>query len=42
MNGVSAKLGGMKTHHWLWVLVGLEVAVLVFLRVGVFARYHGG
>ena len=31
---------GMSTHHWLWVLVALEVAVLVVLRGVVLLAGH--
>ncbi len=34
--------GGMPTHYWLWILVALELGFLFFLRLGPFARYHGG
>ena len=33
---------GMSTHHWLWILVALEVGTLVVLRGVVFKNYHGG
>ncbi len=32
----------MPTHYWLWILVALELGFLFFLRLGPFARYHGG
>jgi hypothetical protein len=32
----------MGTHHWLWVLVALELGFLVVLRKVVFKSYHGG
>lgn len=32
----------MSTHHWLWILVALEVGTLVVLRGVVFKNYHGG
>lgn len=34
-------VGKLGAHHWLWVLVALEVGILVLLRVQ-FRRYHGG
>lgn len=37
----SSGLQGMRTHHWLWVLVAIEIAALVFMRMS-FRRYHGG
>lgn len=37
-----AGVGGMQVHHWLWVLVAIELGFLFFLRLGPFARYHGG
>ena len=41
--GPSASGGsGMSTHHWLWVLVALEVGILVVLRGVVFKSYHAG
>jgi hypothetical protein len=39
----SASTGsGLGVHHWLWILVGLEIGLLVFLRAYVFKSYHGG
>lgn len=35
-------MGNMAVHHWLWVLVALELAALVALRVIVFKPYHAG
>jgi hypothetical protein len=32
---------GAQVHHYLWVLVALELAMLVWLRHA-FRRYHGG
>jgi hypothetical protein len=32
----------MGTHHWLWVLVFIEIGILVVLRGVVFKNYHGG
>ena len=29
-------------HHYLWVLVLLEIAALMALRMKVFRHYHGG
>jgi hypothetical protein len=41
--GPKVKSGaGMSTHHWLWVLVALELGILVVLRKVVFKSYHGG
>ena len=34
--------GKMAVHHWLWVLVLLEVGFLVAMRAIVFKNYHGG
>lgn len=31
----------LQTHHWLWLLVALEVGALVVLRY-LFRQYHGG
>jgi hypothetical protein len=33
--------GGFAVHHYLWALVLLEIAGLIFLRHA-FRRYHGG
>lgn len=38
----AGSMSNMRTHHWLWVLVALEIGALVLLRVVVFGRYHGG
>lgn len=38
-NGFSMK--GLRPHHWLWILVALEIGTLVLLRF-TFRRYHGG
>ena len=32
----------METHHWLWILVALEIGLLALLRGVVFKQYHGG
>ena len=32
----------METHHWLWILVVLEIGLLALLRGVVFKQYHGG
>lgn len=32
----------LSTHHYLWILVALEIGVLVLMRVVVFRHYHGG
>jgi hypothetical protein len=32
----------MGVHHWLWVLVAIELGILVLLRKIVFKSYHGG
>jgi hypothetical protein len=37
--GVNTQL---QTHHFLWILVALEVGALIFFRAYVFKRYHGG
>lgn len=37
----SSRLSGMRPHVWLWLLVAIEIAALVLLRVQ-FRRYHGG
>jgi hypothetical protein len=37
-NGVSS----MQTHHWLWILIAIELGILVALRGVVFKAYHGG
>lgn len=39
---VKRGMGSMGTHHWLWILVGLEIGILVVLRAVVFKSYHGG
>ena len=39
---VKGGMGSMQTHHWLWVLVALELGILVVLRTVVFSKYHGG
>lgn len=35
-------VSNMRVHHYLWVLVALEVGLLMALRVVVFKKYHGG
>ena len=37
-NGVSS----MGVHHYLWLLVAIELGILVLLRAVVFKQYHGG
>ncbi len=37
-NGMTS----MSTHHWLWVLIALEMGILIVLRSVVFKSYHGG
>lgn len=37
-NGVS----NMGVHHYLWLLVALEMGILILLRAVVFKQYHGG
>ena len=32
----------METHHWLWILVVLEIGLLALLRGIVLKSYHGG
>jgi hypothetical protein len=39
---VRQGMGNMGTHHWLWVLVLIEIGTLVLLRQVVFKSYHGG
>ena len=34
-------MGKLGAHHWLWVLVLIEIGMLFLLRVQ-FRRYHGG
>ena len=34
-------MGAMRTHHWLWLLVALELGTLILIRY-CFRRYHGG
>lgn len=38
----TGRMNGMAVHHWLWVLVLLELGALVALRVIVFRPYHAG
>lgn len=37
----KSRMGKLTCHHWLWLLVALEIGVLFFLRFQ-FRRYHGG
>lgn len=37
-NGAS----NMGVHHYLWILVAIEIGILVLLRAVVFKSYHGG
>jgi hypothetical protein len=39
---VGGAMSSMGAHHWLWVLVALEIGILVVLRAVVFKSYHGG
>ena len=39
---VRQGVGNMAVHHWLWVLVAIEMGILVVLRGVVFKSYHGG
>lgn len=39
MNQMASQMG---VHHWLWVLVALEIGFLVLMRVVVFKDFHGG
>jgi hypothetical protein len=39
---VRQGMSSMGTHHWLWVLVAIEMGILVLLRKVVFKSYHGG
>lgn len=39
--GGKPRLSNMRVHHWLWVLVILEMLTIVGLRI-LFGRYHGG
>jgi hypothetical protein len=39
--GKTAWRNGGQVHHYLWVLVALELAMLLWLRHA-FRRYHGG
>jgi len=32
----------LAVHHWLWILVALEIAFLAVMRLVVFKNYHGG
>jgi hypothetical protein len=32
----------MGVHHYLWLLVAIELGILVLLRAVVFKQYHGG
>lgn len=34
-------MGSMAVHHWLWVLVAIELGLLVLLRYS-FRHYHAG
>lgn len=34
--------GRLAIHHYLWILVALEMGILILLRVVVFSAYHGG
>jgi hypothetical protein len=38
----SNPMNQMGTHHWLWVLVALEIGFLILMRVVVFKDFHGG
>lgn len=38
----KASMTSMGVHHWLWILVALEVGILLFARAFVFKRYHAG
>ena len=33
---------GLAVHHWLWVLVAIEIGILLLCRLVVFKKYHGG
>ena len=35
-------MSSMQTHHWLWILVAIEIGLLAVLRGVVFKQYHGG
>jgi len=35
-------MSSMGTHHWLWILIAIEMGILVLLRKVVFKSYHGG
>jgi len=37
-NGMS----NLSVHHYLWVLIAIEIGILVALRAVVFKKYHGG
>jgi hypothetical protein len=39
---VKQGAGNMGVHHWLWVLVAIEMGILFVLRAVVFKSYHGG
>jgi hypothetical protein len=35
-------VSGLGVHHWLWILVALELGFLVVMRAIVFKSYHAG
>jgi hypothetical protein len=35
-------MANLGVHHYLWILVAIEMAILITLRVVVFSNYHGG
>ena len=35
-------VSNLAVHHWLWILVAIEIAFLALMRVVVFKNYHGG
>lgn len=39
---VRGGVSNMGVHHWLWILVAIEVGLLVVLRAVVFKNYHAG
>ena len=39
---VRGGAGKLAVHHWLWILVALELAFLAVMRMVVFKSYHGG
>lgn len=38
----GSKATAMGVHHYLWILVALEIGILIFARAVVFKSYHAG